>query len=717
MGNKGTQTHALAGLLTIGGWEIHTSRNCIIKHNQSIRLEPRTLAVLMCLSEKPGEVITRQQLEDEVWQETVVSYDSLSNAIGKLRKAFGDDRKNPKFIETISKVGYRLIAAVEHSLPENVILPPAKQPLRKFATILYADAVRPSPLIHQKEDVIYRTLSDCLESIVEIVVSHQGQIKHCPGDAVLAQFGLEVDAITAAVAIQTRIEVRNHPLSDEHRIRFRVGVDSGEIFEDHDKVYGESVNVAKRLEALAEPGGICISTATRTAIGNKSPYGYVFIGEYQVENVELPVRAHRVFEERPAPATSTDSLAEMSGEIIPLQFGKPSITVKPFSTISKDKEQEHLADGLTNGIIIALTRVPALTLVEDTSPSMVESRGMTISELGQRFQVQFVLKGSFQKHGDKIRVNAELVETATGKIIWAENLDRIMRDYGDFFALQDDISNEIVTALDVKLLSGEAARLVRRTFEDPVALEHYARGEELLFRAELKLEFREAERLFNEAIRLQPESPVGYAAAALAHWTKVVAGMSDTPGQTLEQAAELARMAIDREDVTGYAHLVLAHVHLNRREFEEAIKEATSAVSDRPSCPTSYTLKAAVLIYVGQPDEAIEYAQYAVRLSPIYPPMFPAILASAFYGSGRYEEAITASKMAIGQRPTDVDPYLILAASNMAVDRPEQARSAAQEIMALEPNFNLASFGKSQPYSEQKYLDHFLNHLRGAGIQ
>ena len=373
--------------------------------------------------------------------------------------------------------------------------------------------------------------------------------------------------------------------------------------------------------------------------------------------------------------------------------------------------------GLTNGVIAALPRVPALILVEDGSSSMVESRGMAVQELGQRFQVRYVLKGSFQKHGDRVRVNAELIEVATGKIIWAGNLDRMIQNYSDFFALQDDISDEIVTTLDVKLLGGEAARLVRRAFEDPVALEHYARGEELLWRANVNLEFREVERLFNETIRLQPKSPVGYAALALTYWAEVVAGLSDAPARTLERAAEQARLAIDREDVTGYAHLVLAHVYLREREFENAMREATSAVSDRPSCPAAYALKAAVLIYVGHPDKAIEYAQYSVRLTPVHPPMFPAILAIAFYGSGKYQEAITASHAAIELRATDVDSYLTLAASNVATDCPEQARSAADKILELVPNFNLAEFGETQPYREQKHLDRLLDHLRNAGLQ
>ena len=581
---------------------------------------------------------------------------------------------------------------------------------RKLAAILYADVAGYSRLTGEDEDTTHRTLRDYLTLIASRIEAQRGQVMHYAGDAVLAQFSAVVDALGSALAIQNELKGKNQNLPDDRKVQFRIGVNLGDVIEDRGDIYGDGVNVAARLEALAEPGGVCISDAVRTAVGSRLPYEYVFIGEHNVKNIKEPVRVYRVFEQGSASVTSNK-------QVVSQKFGKPSIAVRPFSTISTDTEHRHMTDGLTNGVIAALTRVPALILVEDGSSSMVESRGMAVQELGQRFQVRYVLKGSFQKYGDRVRVNAELIEVATGKIIWAGNLDRMIQNYSDFFALQDDISDEIVTTLDVKLLGGEAARLVRRAFEDPVALEHYARGEELLWRANVNLEFREVERLFNETIRLQPKSPVGYAALALTYWAEVVAGLSDTPASTLERAAEQARLAIDREDVTGYAHLVLAHVYLREREFENAMREATSAVSDRPSCPAAYALKAAVLIYVGHPDKAIEYAQYSVRLTPVHPPMFPAILAIAFYGSGKYQEAITASHAAIELRATDVDSYLTLAASNVATDCPEQARSAADKILELVPNFNLAEFGETQPYREQKHLDRLLDHLRNAGLQ
>ena len=341
---------------------------------------------------------------------------------------------------------------------------------------------------------------------------------------------------------------------------------------------------------------------------------------------------------------------------------------------------------------------------------------MTVQEIGDRFNVRYVLKGSVQKLGDRIRVSAELMEVSTGKFIWAENLDHEIHDVGDFFGIQDEVIEEIVTALNVKLLGGEAARLVRRALKDPVALERYYQGEELLWRSTMKLEFQEAQHLFEETIRLEPESPVGYAAGALTYWVEVISGLSDDPSHSLERATELAREAIRLDDMTGYAHLVMAHAHLNRREYDEAMSEATNAVTYRPSCPAAYTIKASVLTYLDKAIDAVEFAQYAMRLTPVHPPMYPAVLASAYYGCERYEEAVAASKNAIELRSTDVSPYLYLVASNMALDRKDEAQRAAMEVRKMEPDFSLAKFAETQPYKESKTLEKLITLLNSGGL-
>jgi class 3 adenylate cyclase/tetratricopeptide (TPR) repeat protein len=586
---------------------------------------------------------------------------------------------------------------------------------RKLAAILYADVAGYSRLTGEDEDATHRVLREYLELITSTVESRRGQVMHFAGDAVLAQFSAVVDAVSAALAIQTVLQGRNEMLADDRKVEFRIGVNLGDVIEDRGDIYGDGVNVAARLEALSEPGGVCISDAIRTAIGSNLPYEFVFIGEHSVKNIKEPVRAYRVLEQGSTSNASIPSLP--SAKMSHPSFGKPSIAVKPFAPMGRDEEQQQLADGLTNGISVALTRLPGLIFINDESPSLVESKRLTIQELAARLNVRYVLKGNIQKFGNKIRVSAELIEVSTSQVQWAGQFDRTLKDLGDFFAIQDDITEEIVTALDVKLLSGEAARLVRRAFKDPTALEYYFRGEDLLWRATMRLEFREAERLFEETIRLQPDSPVGYAAAALTYWVEVISGLSDSPDRALDQAVERAHEAIDRNDVTGYAHLVLAHVHLQKRNFDDAMTEATRAVLDRPSCPAAYALKAAVLTYTGRPDEAIEFAQYATRLTPVHPPMIPAILASALYGSGRYEEAAAAAQAAIELRETDVDPYLVLAASKTAKGSPEEARLAAEKVLELNPDFSLAKFSKSQPYKKRKQLSQLLDHLRGAGFK
>jgi TolB-like protein len=385
--------------------------------------------------------------------------------------------------------------------------------------------------------------------------------------------------------------------------------------------------------------------------------------------------------------------------------------------VSKKSGQNQFAEGLSGGIIAALTRIPNFTLIGDESPSLHRSKEMTVRELARVFDVHYVLKGGLRKLGNRIRVNAELMEVSTGRYLWAEQFDRNLGDLAALFDIQDEITEEIVTALNVKLLGGDAVRLVRSAFRNPMALQSYYNGEVLLWDSKNNLELREAQRLLEESIRLEPTSSAGYATAALAYWVEALSGQSDTPEETLELAVGRAQEAIRLNDVTGYPHLVLAQVHLSKHEFDEASAEADRAVLARPSCPAAYSLKASVLNYLGRPSEAIEYAQYALRLTPVHPPMYPAILASAFYGSERYEEAVAAAKTAIELDENHIDPYLVLAAANVVLKHSENARWAAEKVRKLKPTFSLTDFATSQPYRDQIHLDHLMDRLRTAGLE
>ena len=588
---------------------------------------------------------------------------------------------------------------------------------RRLAAILMADVVGYSQLMEADEAGTLRAVKQHRGDVIEpAIATNKGRLVKLMGDGTLVEFASVLDAVNCATEIQQQTAARSAELAPDRRIELRIGINLGDVIVDGEDIYGEGVNIATRLESLAEPGGICLSGSVHDAIGNKLSLRCEFLGEQQVKNLVKPVRAYRVLGDQrdPSPPPQRTETRPTSAF---RPASEPTLAVKPFEPLGSDPEGKDFTFCLTHGILVALNRMAGLTVVQDESPSFQHTKTMSAEELGKRFAVRFLLKGQVHKLGSRIRVNAELLEVSSDRILWADKLDRELRDLGDFFSIQDEITEEIVTALDIKLLSGEIARITRKVLKTPAAQECLYNGERLLWKAANKLELREAQRLLEEIIRLEPKASIGYAEAALAHWAAAIFGLSDDPAQSLEKAMELARQAIALDDVTGYPHMVLAQVHLQNREFDEAKAEADHAVSDRPSCPASFAIKAGVLNYLGHAGDAIEHAQHAVRLSPVYPLFFPAILASSYHGAERYEEAITAARDAIQLDPSKPEPYVILAACAVALGHVEEAQQAVQKVLALKPKFNLAAFAKLQPYKDQNHLDRLLDQLGTAGFE
>jgi adenylate cyclase len=588
------------------------------------------------------------------------------------------------------------------------------QPLpRRLAAILYADVARYSHMTGIDEDATHRTLRRYFDLIAARAADHGGRIAHYAGDAVLAQFDAAVDALSCAVVVQRELGEMNRELEPSRQVRFRVGVNSGDVIEDRGDIFGDGVNVAARLEALAVPGGICVSDAVRVAVGNRVPVDYLFIGEQKVRNIAEPVRAYRV---GPGEGRATGVAAatrNQSGPELALP-GKPSLVVKPFTNMSADPGQDYFAEGLTKDISIALVKIPGIFLAMDESPAAQLSKQMSVTELGQKFGVRYVLTGGVRRHDDRVRVNAELIEADSGQCLWAERYDRNLHD---LFSIQDEITEEIVTAMDVKLMRGEAARFLRKALTNPAALDLAYRGWYALYNGGSLQHVRDAQHYFEEVIRLEPDSPVGYASAAMAYWSEAGFGRVVIDSPAMDRAAELAEQALELGDTTGFANLALALVHLARHEYEQAMVQATEGVTARPSCNGAYAIKSSVLNYLGRSREAIEFAQYAVRLTPVYPAEFPAILATAYHDSDRHADAIAAAQASLQLRADDIGPLLILAASNVAQGNLDQAHEAADRVRDLDPAFNLSDFAATQPYRDQNDLERLLNRLREAGLE
>jgi len=328
---------------------------------------------------------------------------------------------------------------------------------RKLAAILYADVAGYSRLTGEDEDATHRRLSDYLDLIAITVKSHRGRVMHYAGDAVLAMFEAVVDALSCAAQVQRELQLRNENLPDNRKVQFRIGLNLGDVIEDRGDIYGDGVNVAARLESLAEPGKICISESIRTAVGKKLPLSYEFMGEQQVKNISDPIRAYKV--RLASNAATEDQIADSIALELP---GKPSIAVLPFTNISADPEQEYFADGMTDDIIAALSQISALFVIARNSAFAYKGKSVKVQDIARDHGVRYVLEGSVRKSGRRVRITAQLIDAIDGHHLWAERYDRGLQD---IFEIQDEIARKIAIEMQIELTSGDHARIGKSELE------------------------------------------------------------------------------------------------------------------------------------------------------------------------------------------------------------------------------------------------------------
>ena len=582
----------------------------------------------------------------------------------------------------------------------------------KLAALLSADVVGYSRLMAQDEVATIRTLSAYRDKITTIVGENEGRVVDFVGDNMLAEFRSALDAVDCAIDIQSALFLLNAKLDENRRMNFRLGINLGDILIDGDVIYGDGVIIAARLEGLAESGGICISESVFTQVHNKLELGFVDMGTQTLKNIPDPVRVYRVVAQETEAQPSMAEAAPQQQARLPLP-AKPSLAVLPFVNLSADSKQDYFSDGLTMDIMTALVRIPGLFLISEISMFSYKSQAPTVRELSHQLGVSHVLDGGVRKAGDRVRITARLIETASGRQVWAERYDRKI---DDIFAVQDEITEKIVEAMDIKLVTGVMAPTIRKIIQNPDALESYYRGWEAIF-GSTKDDITEAQQLFEETIRLEPESFFGYTMAAWAHWWAVDQRLSEDAAFSLQRATELSRKAMDLGDFTGLPLLIMAQIHLLNREHDKALEAVENAVVARPNCDLSFVAKAKILTYLGRATEAIDLAKYALRLAPVYPPFFQATLAAAYYGSGRYDEAIAAAQEALKSDPNNLDAFLILAGAKAALDQKEEAFKAASEVRRVKPDFALQKYAETQPYNAPETLEQVITMLQKAGLQ
>jgi len=575
---------------------------------------------------------------------------------------------------------------------------------RKLTAILSADVEGYSRLMGEDEEATVLTLTAYREVIGTLINDNKGRLVDSPGDNILAEFASVVDSLRCAWDIQQEIKSKNSELPENRRMSFRMGVNLGDVIEEGNQIYGDGVNIAARLEGLAKEGGICISGTAYDQVKNKLPFRFDYEGEQTVKNISEPVRVYRVR------MKAEVDIPELSKELkLP---DKPSIAVLPFLNMSADPEQEYFSDGISEDIITDLSKLSGLFVIARNSSFIYKDKPVNLQQVGRELGVRYVLEGSVRKGGNQVRITAQLIDSESGHHLWANRFDRKLED---IFAVQDEITEEIVTALDIKLLSGEQARVWRKSLKNPEARDLYYRGQEK-FNWYTKEAIAEARQLFEQVIELEPDSPLGYAGAAGVLSVEVWRGWSKTPAQSLKYAAELVQKAIVLDDTNADAHAQLGLVYLVNRQFEKAIAEAERAVALSPSGARVAGLAVVIHVHSGMPKEAIVFAKQAIRLNPVPPPRIFNILGVSYRESGQYKEAIATLREGIARYPEWALSHYALVTVYCATGQYEEARAEAEEILRIDPLFSLEQHTMRLPYKDQAVNERLLADLRKAGL-
>jgi adenylate cyclase len=537
-----------------------------------VAIGSRALDILGVLIERAGEIVSKDDLLAAVWPETVVDNSNLTVQISALRRVLDRGRSNGSCIQTVSGRGYRFIAPVAH--PNAEILPPypqtdpgteerppglrsalsAASSTRRLAAILALDVAGYSRLMGADEEGTHDRVKAHQRELVEPKFrEHRGRIVNTTGDGMLVEFQSVVDAVRCAAEVQRGMIDRELELPDEQRIKFRIGINLGDVIAEGGDIFGDGVNVAARLEALAEPGCIYVSRVVRDQVRDGLDFAFEDLGDQQVKNLARPVRVYRVRDDALDVKKSINHLTQ------PPLPGRPSIAVLPFANMSGDPEQEYFADGVVEEIITALSRIRWLFVIARNSSFTYKSQAIDVKQVGRELGVRYVLEGSVRKAGSRMRIAAQLIEAHSGRHIWADHFDGSLEDV---FDLQDKVASSVAGIIEPALQSAETARLVARPTSDLTAYDLYLRAHAKHLSA--GTQSGEALHLLEQAIRRDPQYGPALALAAVCHSALYMGGRSEDPEANKRNAAAFARRALvaagDDPAILANAAYALAYI-------------------------------------------------------------------------------------------------------------------------------------------------------------
>jgi adenylate cyclase len=574
---------------------------------------------------------------------------------------------------------------------------------RKLTAILSADVKGYSRLMGEDEVGTVQMLKEYREIMARFIQKHGGRVVDSPGDNLLAEFASVVDATQSAVEVQKKLNLINSDLPENKRMEFRIGINLGDVIEDGKRIYGDGVNIAARVEALAREGGICVSGSVFDQIEGKIPLDFEYLGEQTVKNIKRPVRVYRI---------CVESEKKFVFEKEPELPDKPSIAVLPFENMSGDPSKEYFSDGLTEEIITGLSKIPRLFVIARNSTFTYKGKAVKVQQVSREMGAKYVLEGSVRSAGERVRITAQLIDGTTGQHLWADRYDRELKD---IFAIQDEITMNIMIALQVRLTEGEQASLQAKYTNNLEAYVNYLQANEY-FKKFSKEETVLAKQKYQESIALEPGYAPAYAGLAAVYLQEAWLGWSKTPEQSIAEAMQYAQKCIALDGSLSNAHAILGLIHLVLRQWDKAIEEIEIAVSLNPNEADSVVRLAIAYRTVGRVEEALSMLEKALSLNPMPPNWYLHEFGSCYRLMGRYEEAIAVNKMVLNRSPDWLNSRLNLIVTYMMSGEEEAARKEAVEVLKQRPDFSIERFLKHFPYKDQKIIDGFRVYLRKAGL-
>jgi adenylate cyclase len=679
-----------------------------------VAIGSRALDLLMLLVTRHGDLVSKGEILSTVWPRMIVEDSNLPTQISALRHVLDRGRSHGSCIQTVPGRGYRFVAPVTR--PEDIgsMFPRASEGRklakrarveRRLAAILAADVAGYSRLIGADEEGTIERLKTLRAELIDLkIAEHRGRLVKTTGDGLLAEFSSVIDALRCATELQAAMAERNAAVVGDGRIEFRIGVNVSDIVIEDDDIFGDGVNIAARLQALARPGEICVSARVREDTAARLDIAFEDLGEQQLRNIARPVHVYRV------------GVGRDDWPLLPLP-DKPSIAVLAFANMSGDPEQDFFAEGIADDIITALSKMRFLFVIARNSSFAYKEKSVGVKDIGRELGVRYVLEGSVRKSGSRVRVIAQLVEAATGVHLWSERYDR---DFADLFAVQDEITASVAIAIRPAIEHSERERAARKPPESLDAWESYQRGMHHFWYQDVNLaETLKARSFFQRAADLDPQFVRAHGMLSATYIREANVFRPDLRAENVAHAIECSRRAVALDPTDSMAHATLAIALTAAGQHAEGIAEADLAASLDPNCYDARFAQGYTRVPAGRPRDAIEPLRLATRLNPFGSGYHLTNMARAHYLAAEYEAAVAVARQARRATPNFQSAHVTLMAALGQLGRAEEARAVMAE--ALERFGESIRFFMSPPPHVNRErrpedTDHLLDGLRKAGI-